>query len=391
MTEITLSPFALMPEILDKLRLLDYEKQFCEPRDFPVLNNLYFALQSTDSSQFLYFASLCVWLLKDCGIDDLNYPNEYDEPNLLSQDIQRFVNELYNKVLQEDNKEIIDRTYEINPLGFRHQNIREGYGIEVCWILNFLLELSCSQKNSAFITPQFEIEELVDKIEEELNELDFDEEEEDSDMEEGEAVVITDFQIDSGKKVPGKKGELKRSDSEFLNMEKWLEEVERVAPKLKLDIRTTDNWKVQLAQLERLHNGLKGEVFNNSKNFQKFIIEMEKTIEKLQIRENYISENFEEASAEHRVLATELSKENEIHNDLQKKLANLSNTLVDVTDRLEIIKSQMDMKGSSMKDTVPLDRIKNAKVDLEKEMKEMRLRQGMLQHALLQSQIQSKR
>ena len=69
------------------------------------------------------------------------------------------------------------------------------------------------------------------------------------------------------------------------------------------------------------------------------------------------------------------------------KVGEFTNELQDITDKLEVIKSTMEERGSSMTDTSPLVRIKKALKQLREEIQEMELRMGVLSHSLMQAKM----
>lgn len=57
-------PYISMEQILDMLKLLDYESKFCKQKGFKPLSKVYFAdKHSNPSEQFINFISLVSWLL----------------------------------------------------------------------------------------------------------------------------------------------------------------------------------------------------------------------------------------------------------------------------------------------------------------------------------------
>jgi len=61
----------------------------------------------------------------------------------------------------------------------------------------------------------------------------------------------------------------------------------------------------------------------------------------------------------------------------------LESDLERIKQELETIKSQSDERGESMTDTSPLTRLKEAMKKIKKEIKEMDLRIGTVNHSLL--------
>lgn len=73
-------PFIQMEEILEGLKLLDYENKFCKNKGFKALSKVHFASQSDNQSeQFIYFVSLVSWLLSINNHQVTGW-NKYDDP-----------------------------------------------------------------------------------------------------------------------------------------------------------------------------------------------------------------------------------------------------------------------------------------------------------------------
>ena len=57
-------PFITMEDLLDKLKLLDYEREFSSEMRMRPLNRHYFVLQTNPGEQFFMFSSLAAWLIR---------------------------------------------------------------------------------------------------------------------------------------------------------------------------------------------------------------------------------------------------------------------------------------------------------------------------------------
>ena len=69
-----------MDEILEMLKLLDYENKFCKNKGFKPISNVHFAIASANpSEQFIYFVSLVSWLLSINNHQVTGW-NKYDDP-----------------------------------------------------------------------------------------------------------------------------------------------------------------------------------------------------------------------------------------------------------------------------------------------------------------------
>ena len=73
-------PTIMMDEILDALKLLDYENKFCKNKGFKPLSRVHFAVQGSNASeQFMYFISIVSWLLS-INNHQVQGWNKYDDP-----------------------------------------------------------------------------------------------------------------------------------------------------------------------------------------------------------------------------------------------------------------------------------------------------------------------
>ena len=57
-------PFVVMEDLLDKLKLLNYEEQFVKDLKMRPLTRHYFVLQTNPGEQFFLFTSLAAWLIR---------------------------------------------------------------------------------------------------------------------------------------------------------------------------------------------------------------------------------------------------------------------------------------------------------------------------------------
>ena len=80
-------PNITMEQILDMLKLLDYENKFCKNKGFKPISKFYFAQAQTNASeQFINFISLVSWLLSINNHQVTGW-NKYDDPMTASQNV----------------------------------------------------------------------------------------------------------------------------------------------------------------------------------------------------------------------------------------------------------------------------------------------------------------
>ncbi|XP_043546165.1 intraflagellar transport protein 57 homolog isoform X2 [Chiloscyllium punctatum] len=72
--------FVTMEDLLDKLKLLNYEENLIRRNNMKALSRHYFALPTNPGEQFYMFTSVAAWLLNQTG-HFFEQPQEYDDPN----------------------------------------------------------------------------------------------------------------------------------------------------------------------------------------------------------------------------------------------------------------------------------------------------------------------
>lgn len=131
-SELDVDPLYLMDDLLDKLKILDYENSFLKHKINKPLSRTYFAVKSSNpGDQFIYFGTLSFWLLNLCG-SSVQSEKKYDDPNSTSQTI-----------LMEMKNVGIDISAPPNKL-------RNGYGEYVCLVLNKLVNKALERKKPQF-------------------------------------------------------------------------------------------------------------------------------------------------------------------------------------------------------------------------------------------------
>ena len=121
-------PFIMMEEILDQLKLLDYENKFCKQKGFKPISKAYFAqAHSNPSEQFINFISIVSWLLFLMNHQVTGW-SKYDDPMTASQNI-----------ILELQKLGIDLDMPPNKL-------KAGYGEGVCSVLIALGQMAMQGK-----------------------------------------------------------------------------------------------------------------------------------------------------------------------------------------------------------------------------------------------------
>ncbi len=163
-------PFIIMDDINEKLKLLNYEKNFCLKFNKNLINKFYFAVNiygfdfnNENNSQmenfpvqFSYFYDLCYWLIYLIKQNlNLNKIQDFD-----------FKIKQYDKKKSHENQmnELIEDLKSIDIKIILNSKFKYGYGDGVCLVLTQLCDKYLIKQNYIFNKPKFK--DKKDKIEE---------------------------------------------------------------------------------------------------------------------------------------------------------------------------------------------------------------------------------
>ncbi|KAL5271278.1 hypothetical protein ACHWQZ_G001799 [Mnemiopsis leidyi] len=339
-------PYMIMEDIIDKLKLLNYEDEFIARLGQRPISRTYFAVPGSAGEQFFVFSNLLSWLLGICG-RRFEAPLEDDDPNAV---ISNIMSEIRSLGLNTD---------------FPPSRLKAGCGDEVCYILNQLASKALEMKRFTWSRPEYTEEDAQEEaiedeqLDEQIEDADIDEDYEDEIMLDiGEVNAASQDSIEVQKQE-----DLLESSTDALE---WKMEVERVMPSLKVHLRSDKT------QLDQMHQ------------------EITRTLEKITSREKYINSQMEGPIAEYRRLKDRLAEIEEKYRSAGSTVTDQSRTLAQITEELEAIKTQMDEKGTTMTDSGPLVKIKQAITKVKNELVQMELRIGVLQHVVITAKVNDK-
>ena len=125
-------------QIVEKLKLLDYENLFTKVKGHHPLTKTYFVTKSPNAGeQNVYFIALSSWLVNLCG-GKISGDKKYDDPVTMA-----------NNLLTEMKNIGIDCSIPPNQL-------RAGYGVPICTVLLLLVNKALEKKGFAFKRPKFD-------------------------------------------------------------------------------------------------------------------------------------------------------------------------------------------------------------------------------------------
>ena len=167
-----IDPFIIMDDLIEKLRLLNYEINFCQKHNHEIINKYYFACnmygfnfdnkentsKETYPVQFAYFFDLCNWLMalikQNANINilqeiDIKF-KKYDKKKQQEIQMQELLNDLKN--------------LQIKVLF--NSRFKYGYGDGVCLVLTQLCDKYLIKQNFIFKKPKFQDIQEIEKIKE---------------------------------------------------------------------------------------------------------------------------------------------------------------------------------------------------------------------------------
>lgn len=82
-----------MDELMEKLKLLNYERHLLKEMKMKPLGRYYFVRSFNPGEQFFMFTSLCAWLIRKTG-REFEQPQEFHDPSKTVADIVKILQEM---------------------------------------------------------------------------------------------------------------------------------------------------------------------------------------------------------------------------------------------------------------------------------------------------------
>lgn len=395
--ELTQEPEVAMELVVEKLKLLHYERDFLTTRRpaWPALTRTYFARPAgTAGEQFHYFTSLAAHLLRLAG-SGFTAPAQFDDPNAACAAIFA----------------------ELSQCGFAVPSfaagkLKHGHGKEVVGVLSGLCDLVVASQyarwglveygtettNSAGDVPvPTEVEE-DDESDEQMNRTYASEDgigdgvatdEESDDDEEGVYGARS-----GGPPTPVALRADKQTAEEIedataivsqVDPGEWRLELERVAPQLKvLSVSSeTKDWRSHLEQAKR-HAKRINETFPDVRRDLDVVTEgVTVQLQKIDQREAFVNAELEPLTQTYRVEKENLAATQRLYDQSAETVADLTNELARVGEKLEEVKHQAQAGAEQIADASPLQKLKTSVGALRSEIGVMEIRIGVVSNALL--------
>ena len=396
--ELTQEPEVAMELVVEKLKLLHYERDFLTRRRpaWPPLTRTYFARPAGNGGeQFHYFTSLAAYLLNLAG-SSFRAPEQFDDPNAACSNI-------FAELAQ----------CGFDTPSFAPGKLKHGHGREVVGVLAGLCDLVVASHYARWDGPEYAREAPAeDAAASESLALEDDEadalnatfgtedgigddaatDEESDDDEIGYAGARgppTPLALRADTKT-AEEIEDARAIESAVDATAWKLELERVAPQLKVASAAaeTKDWRAHLEQAKK-HRRRVAEAFPEARaRLERVAEDAAGALAKIDQRERFVNDQLGPLAAEYKRERERMRETQERHDASAETVAELTNELARVGERLEEVRTTMAEGAENVADTTPLTKLKASVEGLQGEMKVMEVRIGIVSNTLLRMDLE---
>nr|CAG4650353.1 EOG090X0ADS [Sida crystallina] len=367
------SVFICMEDLIDKLKLLNYESDFVKEFNIKPFPKHYFAIPTNPGEQFYMFVILSAWLIRKSK-KQFDTPQETDDPNATIAMILDFVRRLGGSI------------------DFPPNRLKQGYGEPVVSILDRLADQALKANNFAWEKPVINQEdEMVEEENDNGEELDLDQVEEEMAAQYGsdEDEYNDPYFNYNIKAIAPNANKIRAQVLESTSdAETWKMEVERVIPRLKLAVKQDSrDWRSRLDMLTQLSTNVTKAMVSSQSHLEKISSEIEKNMERIQTRENYMNTQLNPLLNQYSKTQEQLKQVEEKYRSGSVGIEDRNQKLSALNEEIQLVKNEMDEKSSNMTDGTPLVNLKKVLVRMKAELATMDVRIGVASHLLLQSRL----
>ena len=170
----------------------------------------------------------------------------------------------------------------------------------------------------------------------------------------------------------------------------WKLELERVAPQLKVASAAaeTKDWRAHLEQAKK-HRRRVAEAFPEARaRLERVAEDAAGRLAKIDQRERFVNDQLGPLAAEYKRERERMRETQERHDASAETVAELTNELARVGERLEEVRTTMAEGAENVADTTPLTKLKASVEGLQGEMKVMEVRIGIVSNTLLRMDLE---
>jgi estrogen-related receptor beta like 1 len=358
-------------ELVDMLMILDYESKFCNQELKPLSRTFFVYPASNTALQYRYFTQLVVWGLSIAPGNAKAEWDEYDDPNTVITSMLVILK---------------DMGIQVNTVPAK---LKQAYGDGVCQVLHGLFKEVLRHLHQ-WSMPHFPDENLADEAEvdsdAEINSVG-----EDDMPADGEDDDLM-YQEDEVKKPEEHDDE---GDHAMLqnNIDPtvWKLEVERVVPKLKVTMpNDSKEWRTHLSQTKGYKQVIENQFPAAKAQLEKLSKELGSALGRIRDKENFINTQFDQRALDYRHQQEELTQVQGNYTQLNEVVMNLQIEMKNVNEELEVVKNEMEDRSSTVTDTAPIVKMKDAFKKLRADTRQLEVRIGVVSHTLMQAKLRQR-
>ncbi|EGT39734.1 CBN-CHE-13 protein [Caenorhabditis brenneri] len=168
----------------------------------------------------------------------------------------------------------------------------------------------------------------------------------------------------------------------------WKQEVERVAPQLKITLRQdAKDWRLHLEQMNSMHKNVEQKVGNVGPDLEIISKGIAKTLERISTREKSLNTQLSSMMNKFKRATDTRAELREKYKAASVGVSSRTETLDRISDDIEQLKQQIEEQGAKSSDGAPLVKIKQAVSKLEEELQTMNVQIGVLEQSILNTYL----
>ncbi|XP_055837148.1 intraflagellar transport protein 57 homolog [Episyrphus balteatus] len=357
-------------DLIEKLKLLNYEKHLLKEMKMKALTKFYFVKSFNPGEQFFMFTSVCAWLLRKLG-KHLDQPQEHEDPNEIINKILKILQEIdivvdvpTNKLLQGAGPiclyildSLATQAVKVSQIFFKHHHIKQE------------IELA-----PEFLEDNAEI--ILEKLDDEQNTAFSD----DSDNGGNSLKDLNWFSSQNAQKRTN--NDLNYNGDNFTEHEIWRLELERVLPQLKIVVKADSrDWRSHLSQIENLKQNIDGISDETQMQLKKLHSEFTFNLDKVESREKHLNNELSALIKQFKDVSIELAGIQFASKQISQDTEKTTTELITIVQENENKKTKMEQRGQLMSDGSSVVHIKKAIQKLKEDISHLNLEIGLLLHA----------
>ncbi|XP_039951185.1 intraflagellar transport protein 57 homolog [Bactrocera tryoni] len=365
-------------DLLEKLKMLNYEKQLLNEYKMKPLSRFYFVKSFNPGEQFFMFTLICWWLCRKLG-KEMDRPQEFDDPNTVIAKIVQMLEEM-----------------DV-PVDFATNKLIRGAGPICLNVLDILATQATKVAQIAYNRPHIAQEDevatdylednaeiILEKLEDEQNAALSD----DSDMEVNGGGAFKNLNWVNRTRRADRNHNIDLPDDNaaterFTDQQQWRQEFERVLPQLKVYVKAdARDWRTHFSQIETLKASIDECSEDTQSQLKKLHSEFTFSLEKIESREKHLNNELQSFIRQFKEISIELSNVQHAQTQVQTDTEALMTQLNSVIQENDIKKSEMERRGQSMSDGSSVVNIKKAINKLKEDTAHLHLEVALLVHGI---------